>query len=44
MIIFDGFQLIGLAIMICLLLLCGVAFIIDRIVYAIKKRRQKKEK
>lgn len=42
MIIFDGFKLIGLAIMTALLLIYGVYIIIDRITYAVKKRQQKR--
>lgn len=39
MIVFDGLELIGLAIMAVLLVICGIILVIDRIVYAVKKRR-----
>ena len=42
MVVFDGFKLIGLAIMVALLIICGIIFVIDRIVYAVKKRQQKR--
>ena len=41
MIVFDGLELIGLAIMAVLLVICGIALVIDRIVCAVKKRQQK---
>lgn len=37
MIIFDGFKLIGLAVMVLLLVICGIILIIDRIASADKK-------
>ena len=40
MIVFDGLELIGLAIMVFLLIICGVVLVIDRIVYAVRKRQQ----
>lgn len=42
MIVFDGLELIGLAIMAVLLVICGILIVVDRIVYAIKKRQQKR--
>ena len=42
MIIFDGFKLIGLAVMAVLLVICGILLVIDRIAYAIEKRQQKR--
>ena len=42
MIVFNGMDLIGLAIMAVLLVICGVILVIDRIVYAMKKRQQKR--
>jgi CO dehydrogenase/acetyl-CoA synthase alpha subunit len=42
MIIFDGFKLIGLAIMAVLLIICGIILVIDCIAYAVKKRQQKR--
>lgn len=41
MIVFDGFELIGLAVITALLVICGIIIIIDRIAYAVKKRQQK---
>ena len=37
MIVFDGLKLIGLAIMLALLVICCIAYVIDRIAYAVKK-------
>ena len=42
MIIFDGLELIGLAVMAVLLVICGIAIVIDRIVCDVKKRQQKR--
>ena len=42
MIVFDGLELIGLAVMVVLLVICGIILIIDRIAYAVKKRQQKR--
>lgn len=42
MIVFDGLELIGLAVMAVLLVIFGIAIVIDRIAYAAKKRRQKR--
>jgi len=41
MIVFDELELIGLAIMAVLLVICGIILVIDRIAYAVKKRQQK---
>ena len=42
MIVFNGMDLIGLAIMAALLVICGIILVIDRIAYAVKKRQQKR--
>lgn len=42
MIVFDGLELIGLAVMAALLVILGIIFVIDRIAYAVKKRQQKR--
>lgn len=42
MIVFNGMDLIGLAVMLVLLVICGIILAIDRIVYAVKKRQQKR--
>lgn len=42
MIVFDGLELIGLAVVAVLLVICGIIIVIDRIVYAVKKRQQKR--
>jgi len=42
MIVFNGLDLIGLAIMAALLVICGIILVIDRIAYAVKKRQQKR--
>jgi len=42
MIVFNGMHLIGLAIMVALLVVCGIILVIDRIAYAVKKRQQKR--
>jgi cell division protein FtsW (lipid II flippase) len=42
MIVFNGMDLIWLAIMAVLLVICGIILIIERIAYAMKKRQQKR--
>jgi len=42
MIVFNGLELIGLAVMVVLLVICGIVLVIDRISYAVKKRQQKR--
>ena len=42
MIVFNGMDLIWLAIGAVFLIICGVILVIDRIAYAIKKRQQKR--
>lgn len=42
MIIFDGFKLIGLAVMLVLLVICSIILVINHIAYAVKKRQQKR--
>lgn len=42
MVVFDGFKLIGLAVMAALLVIYGIILVIDRIAYAVKKRQQKR--
>lgn len=42
MIVFNGMDLIGLAVMAALLVICGIIFVIDRIAYVVKKRQQKR--
>jgi len=42
MIVFDGLELIGLAVMAVALVICGIILVIDRIAYAVKKRQQKR--
>lgn len=42
MIVFNGMDLIGLAIMVVLLVICGIILVIDRIAYFVKKRQQKR--
>ena len=42
MIVFDGLKLIGLAVMLVLLVICGIILVIDRIACAVKKRQQKR--
>jgi len=42
MVVFDGLELIGLATMAVLLVICGIILAIDRIAYAVKKRQQKR--
>jgi len=42
MIVFNGIDLIGLAIMAALLVISGIILLIDRIAYAVKKRQQKR--
>lgn len=41
MIVFNGLELIGLAIMLGLLAILGILLVIDRIACAVKKRQQK---
>ena len=42
MIVFDGLELIGLAVMTVLLAICGIVLAISRIAYAMEKRQQKR--
>lgn len=42
MIVFNGMDLIILAIGAVLLAICGIILVIDRIAYAVKKRQQKR--
>lgn len=42
MIVFDGLELIGLVITVVFLVICGFAFVINRIVNAVKKRQQRR--
>jgi hypothetical protein len=42
MIVFNGMDLIGLAVMLALLVICGIILVIDRIAYTVKKRQQKR--
>lgn len=42
MIVFNGLELIGLAIMLGLLAICGIILVIDRIACAVKRRQQKR--
>jgi hypothetical protein len=42
MIVFNGLDLIGLAIMVGALFICGAVLVIDHIAYAVKKRQQKR--
>jgi hypothetical protein len=42
MIVFDGLELIGLAIMAVLFVICGILVVIDRIAYVLKKHQQKR--
>ena len=42
MIVFDGIDLIWLAIMALPFLICGIIHVIDRIAYAVTKRQQKR--
>lgn len=42
MIVFNGMDLIGLAVMAVLLVSCVVALVIDRVAYAVKKCQQKR--
>lgn len=42
MIVFNGFKLIGLAVMAVLLVIYGILLVIDRIAYAVEKRQQKR--
>lgn len=43
MIVFDGLDLIGLAITVVFLVICGFVFVIDRIVSAVKKRQKRRK-
>lgn len=43
MIVFNGLQLIGLAVMVVLLIICGVILVIDRLVCVVKKRSRKEK-
>ena len=40
MIIFDGFELVGVAIMGAAIIILCIVSVIDRIAYAVKKRQQ----
>ena len=42
MIVFNGMDLIILAIGAVLLVICGIILVIDRIAYSVKKRQQKR--
>ena len=42
MIVFNGMDLIILAIGAVLLVICGIILVIDRIAHAVKKRQQKR--
>lgn len=42
MIVFDGLELIGLAIMAVLFVICGIILAINCIAFAVKKRQQKR--
>lgn len=42
MIVFNGMDLIILAIGAVLLIICGIILVIDRIAYAMKRRQQKR--
>lgn len=42
MIVFNGMDLIILAIGTVLLIICGIILVIDRIAYAMKRRQQKR--
>ena len=42
MIVFNGMDLIWLAIGAVFLIICGVILVIDRIAYTVKKRQQKR--
>lgn len=42
MIVFNGLDLIGLAILAGLFCICGIALVIDRVVYSVKKRQQRR--
>jgi hypothetical protein len=41
-VVFDGLELIGLAVMVVFLVIFGIALVIDRIATAVKKRQQKR--
>lgn len=42
MIVFDGFKLIGLAVMAVLLVICGIVIVIEYIAHAVKNHQQKR--
>ena len=42
MIVFNGMDLIILAVGAVLLVICGIILVVDRIAYAVKKRQQKR--
>lgn len=42
MIVIDWMDLIALAIFTVLFVICGIALVVDRIAYAVKKRQQKR--
>ena len=42
MIVFNGLDLIGLAIGAVFLVICGIILVIDRIAHSVKKRQQKR--
>lgn len=42
MIVFDGLELIGIAIMAAALVICGIILVIDRIACAVRARQQKR--
>lgn len=42
MIVFNGFKLIGLAVMAVILIICIIVTIIDRIICSVKKRKDRK--
>jgi len=42
MIVFNGMDLIGLAVLATLLVICGIILAVDRVAYAVKKRQQER--
>ena len=42
MIVFDGMDLIAIAILAAVFVICGIILLIDRIAFAVKKRQQKR--
>lgn len=42
MIVFDGFKLIGIAVMAVPFVIYWILFVIDRIAYAVEKRQQRR--